>query len=61
VLGIVWIFWITSVLAVVFGHIALGETRDGRVRGRGLAIAGLVLGYAWLGLLGVGILAEALD
>lgn len=39
-----------SLLAVIFGHIALGQTRRGERAGAGLAIAGLVLGY--LGLLG---------
>lgn len=47
VLGIVWVWGIGSILAVVFGHIALAETKDGRKSGQGLAIAGLVLG--WIG------------
>jgi Domain of unknown function (DUF4190)/Protein of unknown function (DUF2510) len=48
VLGIVWIYWIGSILAVIFGHIALGQLSrpDNRQDGRGMAIAGLVLGYA---------------
>jgi len=47
VLGILWVFWIGSVLAVVFGHVALSQINrsSGAVRGRGLAVAGLVLGY----------------
>jgi hypothetical protein len=47
VLGIIWLYWIGSVLAVIFGHIALSQLNksDGRQGGRGLAIAGLVLGY----------------
>jgi hypothetical protein len=47
VLGIVWLFWFGSIAAVVFGHIALGQIRRGRgaIEGRGLAVAGLVLGY----------------
>ncbi|MGZ4611582.1 MAG: DUF4190 domain-containing protein [Kineosporiaceae bacterium] len=52
VLSLVWMFWLGSVLAVVFGHIALTEMRrDPGVGGRGLAIAGLVIGYAALALL----------
>jgi hypothetical protein len=51
VLGLVWIYWITSILAIVFGHIALSQIRQNGQRGRGLAIAGLVLGYVWVGLL----------
>ena len=47
VLGIVWIYWIGSILAVVFGHISLGQINSpGNTQtGRGMAIAGLVLGY----------------
>ena len=47
VLGIIWIYWIGSILAVIFGHIALGQLSraDNRQDGRGMAIAGLVLGY----------------
>jgi hypothetical protein len=47
VLGIVWIYGITSILAVVFGHVALSQIKrsQGGQRGRGMAIAGLVLGY----------------
>jgi Domain of unknown function (DUF4190) len=47
VLGILWIWGIGSILAVIFGHVALSETRDGRKGGQGLAVAGLVLG--WIG------------
>jgi hypothetical protein len=47
VVGIVWMWWIGSVLAIVFGHVALKQIADaeGRQSGRGLAIAGLSLGY----------------
>jgi len=47
VLGILWIWWIGSVLAVIFGHVALNQIKqsDGARGGRGMAIAGLVLGY----------------
>lgn len=40
VLGILWLGWIGSILAVVFGHLALR-----RATNRGMALAGLVLGY----------------
>jgi hypothetical protein len=51
VVGIVWIYWVGSILAVIFGHVALRQTaRDGS-RGRGMAIAGLVLGYIGMGTL----------
>ena len=36
---------ITSILAIIFGHVALGQIRRNEEDGRGLGIAGLVLGY----------------
>lgn len=45
VLGILWLGWIGSILAVIFGHVALRSIRRGGQRGHGLAVAGLVLGY----------------
>jgi hypothetical protein len=38
------------VAAVIFGHLGLSEIRKsaGRLKGDGLAIAGLVLGYMWV-------------
>ena len=56
VLGIVWVYWIGSLLAVVFGHIALAQMkRDPGFTGRGMAVAGLVLGYVGLALLAFGV------
>ena len=49
VLGIVWAFWIGSALAIVFGHVALGQIRQRNQSGKGMAIAGLVLGYVGAG------------
>jgi hypothetical protein len=53
ILGIVWLCWVGSVLAVVFGHIAINQIKasQGMQEGRGMAIAGLVLGYLGLGFL----------
>ena len=52
VLGIVWLYWIGSVLAVIFGHVALSQMRkDPSIRGRGFAIAGVSLGWIGVGLL----------
>jgi Domain of unknown function (DUF4190)/Domain of unknown function (DUF1707) len=47
VLGLLWMWWLGSALAVVFGHVALSQIRrsGGAQGGRGLAIAGLSLGY----------------
>lgn len=52
VLGIVWFYWIGSLLAVVFGHVALSQIkRNPYQNGKGMAIAGLVLGYIGLAVL----------
>ena len=54
VLGIVWVFWLGSALAVVFGHVARGRAkRWGIDRGVGMANAGLLLGYGGLAVLAV--------
>jgi hypothetical protein len=53
VLGILWVSWIGSILAVIFGHIAKNqiERSNGTQSGRGMAIAGLVLGWIGVGTL----------
>ena len=52
VLGIVWIYWIGSVLAVIFGHVALSQIRKNpSIQGRGMALAGAILGWIGLGVL----------
>lgn len=61
VLGIVWVWWIGSILAVIFGHIALRRiAREGKA-GRGMAIAGLVLGYIGVGILALIIIVGAIE
>jgi hypothetical protein len=47
VLGILWLWWIGSVLAIIFGFVALNQIKksDGTQTGKGMAIAGLVLGF----------------
>jgi hypothetical protein len=49
------LLFIPSVLAVVFGHLALRQIRSTHQEGRGAAITGLVAGYSVpvLGLIGV--------
>ncbi len=51
VLGIVWIYWIGSILALVFGYIAKKqiEQANGREGGGGMATAGIVLGWVGVG------------
>ena len=51
VLGIVWIYGIGSILALVFGYKAKRQIRESGQRGSGMATAGIVLG--WVGIAGV--------
>jgi hypothetical protein len=53
VAGFLWLGWLGSFAAVVFGHVALSQINEsqGRQTGRGTAIAGLVLGYMGVGTL----------
>lgn len=53
VLGILWLYWVGSILAVIFGHIALSQLKRSQQGGRGMAIAGLVLGYIGIATLAV--------
>jgi hypothetical protein len=52
VLGILWLWWVGSILALVFGYVAKGqiERSAGQLDGRVMAIAGIVLG--WVGIAG---------
>lgn len=63
VLGILWLSFFGSVLAVAFGHVALRQIARSTTpqKGRGIAIAGLALGYLGVSMLLVGIIALALD
>ncbi|MGC5021247.1 DUF4190 domain-containing protein [Micromonospora sp. DT47] len=49
VLGGWCLFGLPCILAVILGHLALRETRDGTRSGHGMAVAGLVLGYVFVG------------
>ncbi|WP_138757122.1 DUF4190 domain-containing protein [Modestobacter altitudinis] len=51
VLGIVWLYWIGSVLALVFGYIARKQIRERGESGDGMAIAGIVLGWVGVGVI----------
>jgi hypothetical protein len=54
VLGILWLCAIGSVLAIVFGFVALNQIKRSGQAGRGLAIAGIVLGI-------IGVIASAVS
>lgn len=53
VLGILWLYWIGSILALIFGYLAKKEIDKDRIHitGRGMAVAGIVLGWIGVGLL----------
>jgi hypothetical protein len=59
-----WSFvpWLGSLVAVVTGHLARAEIRrePGRLEGDGMAVAGLVLGYAMLALSFIGLMLVVL-
>jgi Domain of unknown function (DUF4190) len=53
VLGIVWIYWIGSILALIFGYVAKSQIEEsgGTQSGGGMATAGIVLGWVGVGFL----------
>ena len=53
VLGILWLWWVGSILALVFGYIGKGQIdrSPATESGRGLAVAGIVLGWVGVGIL----------
>jgi hypothetical protein len=50
-MGILWLFGIGSIFALIFGFVARKQIRARNQKGRGLAIAGIVLGWIGVGLL----------
>lgn len=61
VLGVLWLYWIGSILALILGYVARGQIRrsNGAQVGDGIAIAGIVLG--WIGLAVLVLLIVLLD
>jgi hypothetical protein len=51
VLGILWLWWIGSILALIFGYVGLAQIRQRNEAGKGMAIAGIVLGWIGIGFL----------
>jgi hypothetical protein len=47
-----WLFFVPAVLAVIFGFVARSQIRQsaGTQGGDGLAVAGIVVGFAWIAL-----------
>ena len=48
VLGILWLFWLGSLVGLILGLVALKQIRARNESGRGIAIAGVVLSVLWL-------------
>ena len=63
VLGILWVYWIGSILALVFGYIAKSQIDNSRgaQSGRGMAIAGIVLGWVGIAAIVLVVIAVAAD
>jgi hypothetical protein len=47
VVGVLWMWWLGSIAAVIMGHVALGQIArsGGRQTGRAVALAGIAIGY----------------
>ncbi|SEQ13198.1 protein of unknown function [Lentzea xinjiangensis] len=52
---------VTAIVGVIFGHIAMGRIKRGEEEGRGMALAGIIVGYVviagWLLYLAIIIIA----
>jgi hypothetical protein len=59
VLGALWLYWLGSILALIFGYIGKSQIdkSEGTQDGRGLAIAGIVLGWIGVAILAIFIIA----
>ncbi|CAA6680002.1 MULTISPECIES: DUF4190 domain-containing protein [unclassified Lentimonas] len=60
VLGLCFFIPFGFLLAIIFGFVALSKVKDsnGELKGKGLAISGIVLGFAWLAMIPImGLLA----
>lgn len=51
---------LTGLLGIIFGHIALNQIEAKGQQGRGMAMAGLIIGYIWLGFVLLALLPSAL-
>jgi hypothetical protein len=53
VLGILWLYWVGSILALIFGFIARRQIKERNESGDGMAIAGIVLGFVGIATLAI--------
>ena len=62
VLGIVWLCWVGSILALIFGYTARGQIdrSAGTEAGRAMATAGIILGWVGMGFLALYIVLAAI-
>jgi hypothetical protein len=51
VLGILWIYWVGSIMALIFGYVARQQIAERGELGGGLALAGIILGWIGVGTL----------
>lgn len=51
ILGILWVYWIGSVLALIFGLVGMAQIKRKDEDGMGMAIAGVILGGIGIGVL----------
>jgi hypothetical protein len=51
ILGILWIYWLGSILALVFGYLARQQIAQRGESGGGMALAGIILGWVGVGVL----------
>ncbi len=60
--GLLPFFLLTPIAAVVLGHLSLSQIKQsaGRLKGKGMAIAGLILGYSTVALLPVVLIIAAI-
>jgi hypothetical protein len=54
------LWWVGSILAIVFGFVAHGQIRRTGQRGGGMATAGLILGFIGVGIFVIAVIAVAL-
>lgn len=50
ILGLVACYIFTGIPAVILGHMAMGKAKRGEAGGRGMALAGVILGWISVGL-----------
>ncbi len=59
IVGILWLYWVGSILALVFGYVARSQIRRSGEGGGGMAIAGIVLGWIGVGVLTIFVIGIA--